>query len=789
MPEGPPESLDPGQAAAWPPNGQQRVTLVFTDIVGSTRLKQALGERAGIERIQAHHRQVRELLAHFPDAVEAGTSGDSFLLLFAHPATAVRFALRLQQRLRAQAVGQAQPVFDRIGIHTGDIVVERKGADLELFGSDVDAAARLMALGGPDQILASQEACAAAQPELDRDAPAGLAPVRWQRYGRYRLRGIARPVTLTEVGEQGLARWKPPRRTSPDPLRTAIGTGTALVLLAGMVWLLSRPHDSPRPPTSTLALLAAGNPSDSAGDQTLLEGLVHVTLGRLAQLKQERALPLRLVPNTDLLAERVESVNEVRRRLGATHVLSLRWLQDLDRTRLSITLEDARTADTVGADILEVVDANLLSAGQRVAEQVVAWLKLAEAPLLPPMRGSTETTNAEAYRLYLQGMGELARYDPSLQASNAVRVLEGAVNLDPAFAPAFAALGEAYWRLFERTQDRPYIEDAFNSAVRAIELSTNQLPAAHFTLGLVRLGRGQPGQAIASFRQALNLDPGYVRARTWLARAYEEAGDYATAEAIHLEAARQDEGDWRAWRSLGVFYANRTDRLGDAERCFRRVIDLTPDNYSGYANLGGLLFLQGRFPEAARLLEQSIALKPTAQACSNLGTIRFFEHQFDQAAAWSLQATELDPRHYVWWGNLADARRHTDPAGTSAAAAYHEAVTLAEASLRVNRKQPLVLADLALYHAFLGNPEAARAALAEALAAGTADASVFLQAALASERIGQRPAALEFLREALRAGCPQHTVDRHPDLESLRQDSAAWAEIPAPPATQAGQPR
>ncbi|MCZ7637144.1 MAG: hypothetical protein M5U12_14560 [Verrucomicrobia bacterium] len=131
-------------------------------------------------------------------------------------------------------------------------------------------------------------------------------------------------------------------------------------------------------------MLAAGGPADSAGDQTLLEGLAQVTLGRLAQLKQERALPLRLVPNTDLLAERVESVNEARRRLGATHVLSLRWLQDLDRTRLSITLEDTRTADTVGADILEVVDANLLSAGQRVAEQVAAWLRLSDAPFSRP---------------------------------------------------------------------------------------------------------------------------------------------------------------------------------------------------------------------------------------------------------------------------------------------------------------------------------------------------------------------------------------------------------------------
>ena len=44
------------------------VTLLFTDVVGSTRLKQTLGDRHGAALIQSHHALVRDLLSHFADA-------------------------------------------------------------------------------------------------------------------------------------------------------------------------------------------------------------------------------------------------------------------------------------------------------------------------------------------------------------------------------------------------------------------------------------------------------------------------------------------------------------------------------------------------------------------------------------------------------------------------------------------------------------------------------------------------------------------------------------------------
>jgi len=79
------------------------VTLVFTDIVGSTQLKRAQDDREGVAIIQHHHAVVRDLLRQFKEGEEISSTGDSFFIVFVKPSDAVRSALLLQVRNRAFA--------------------------------------------------------------------------------------------------------------------------------------------------------------------------------------------------------------------------------------------------------------------------------------------------------------------------------------------------------------------------------------------------------------------------------------------------------------------------------------------------------------------------------------------------------------------------------------------------------------------------------------------------------------------------------------------------------------
>jgi class 3 adenylate cyclase len=127
------------------------ITILFTDIVGSTTLRQRHGERAAHDIMAAHNAivrgQIREHAGH-----EIKTIGDSFMASFESARKAVECAIAVQRALdeynRRNPDG---PVKVRIGLHTGEVI--RMGNDL--FGTNVDAAARIVDKAGAEQILVS----------------------------------------------------------------------------------------------------------------------------------------------------------------------------------------------------------------------------------------------------------------------------------------------------------------------------------------------------------------------------------------------------------------------------------------------------------------------------------------------------------------------------------------------------------------------------------------------------------------------------------------------------------
>lgn len=107
--------------------------------------------------IGQHHALLRETLAQFPEAEEISTAGDSFFIVFTRPSDAAHFALLAQKATRELAAKCERPISDRIGIHVGEIFIsERVEPHRDLFGIQIDTAARVMSLGDGDQILLSR---------------------------------------------------------------------------------------------------------------------------------------------------------------------------------------------------------------------------------------------------------------------------------------------------------------------------------------------------------------------------------------------------------------------------------------------------------------------------------------------------------------------------------------------------------------------------------------------------------------------------------------------------------
>ncbi len=176
------------------------VTFVFTDIEGSTRLLQELGDEAYGRVSGDHRRLVRETFgAH--GGTEIDTQGDAFFFSFPRARDAVAGAVEAQRALRDHEWGDGRAVSVRMGLHTGEPHVGEEG----YLGLDVVRAARISAAGHGGQILISETTRAL----LGNQLPDGVAV---HDLGEQHLKDVQHEH-IYELTIDG-------RAVSPKPLKT-----------------------------------------------------------------------------------------------------------------------------------------------------------------------------------------------------------------------------------------------------------------------------------------------------------------------------------------------------------------------------------------------------------------------------------------------------------------------------------------------------------------------------------------------------------------------------------------
>jgi len=176
------------------------VTLLMTDIEGSTALVHDLGPRFG--------RLIDEVWAALRTAVtganglEVEARADEFFAVFEAPRGAVEAAIAMQRAFADASFVDDVPVRIRVGIHSG---YPTRTAD-NYVGIDVNATSRITSLGHGQQIVVS-----ANTREAVRAADAG--GLRFVALGAHKLRGFPEPVGLYQIRAEGLPHRFPPLRT------------------------------------------------------------------------------------------------------------------------------------------------------------------------------------------------------------------------------------------------------------------------------------------------------------------------------------------------------------------------------------------------------------------------------------------------------------------------------------------------------------------------------------------------------------------------------------------------
>src|SRR5579872_6916703 len=181
------------------------MTLLFTDIEGSTTLLQRVGEDVYGRALAEHHALIRASLAAH-DGTELTMTGDGFFAAFTSPRACVAAVLAMQQALQSHSWPGGEPLRVRMGVHTGEAEETAAGP----VGLDVHRAARIAAVAHGGQILLSETAAALVRDSLPEGAT--LTDL-----GLHRLKDLGRPERIFQLTAPGLPSEFPALRSLGNP--------------------------------------------------------------------------------------------------------------------------------------------------------------------------------------------------------------------------------------------------------------------------------------------------------------------------------------------------------------------------------------------------------------------------------------------------------------------------------------------------------------------------------------------------------------------------------------------
>lgn len=342
----------------------------------------------------------------------------------------------------------------------------------------------------------------------------------------YRLLEQPRPVASgTSSRDRGLARRLP-----------AVLGATAL-LLGALISYQFFAGDNGAPRIASVAVLPFANLTGSDDNAYLSDGLTEEVIHLMAQQSE---LMVAARTSSFALRDRALSVTEIGKRLGVDSIVEGSVRKERGVQRVTLQLIDVRSGMHRGSVTLDVVEADLFQARERIAESIFGMLSDAGANIAPLAAPATRSASSQAYDLYLRGRAALhTRSADSLQAAK--EYLLEAIRLDYSFAPAHAVLGQLYIvsRIYLQLDAEESARLAGAAVKLALELDPGNVDALTAAAALAA-DRGRYAQSVATFQRAMDLHPSNALAHLWFGQVlhllgYTAEGTEHVATALRLD--------------------------------------------------------------------------------------------------------------------------------------------------------------------------------------------------------------------------------------------------------------
>jgi serine/threonine-protein kinase len=521
-----------------------------------------------------------------------------------------------------------------------------------------------------------------------------------------------------------------------------------------------------------IAVLPFDNIGNDSANEAISEGLMDSLTSKLSNLEEgtqgEGKQSLWVVPASEVRRRKVSDPEAALREFGATLVVKGSVMRDNSGVHMTVNL--IRTKDVRQEGSLSLQDpSGDFAALQDQAVSGLARLMHVEVPAAA-LHAAEGSAAPAAYESYLKGLGYMQRYDKPGNLDQAITALSSAVNADPQFALGYAGLGEAYRLKYQLDKNPKWLEIALVNGTKATALNAS-LPSAYVTLGRIHDATGKNDLALSEFEKALQLDPRNADALTGEAHTYEHAGRLSDAEAAYKKAIALRPDYWDGYSSLATFYDNQ-GKYEDAIKQLLHSAELTPDNAAVYSNLGSIYLDQGdrsKFSLAEKALRKSLELGPTYGALANLGYLQVLQGRYRESADTTEKALRINDKDYIVWANLAMAYEGLHDEARLRAALDRE-LPLLEQVVQSSPRDAATQSRLGLLYAQKKMSDKALSRVQTALALTPDDPDVLENVGETFETLGDRHHAIQYIKKSLQKGYSMETLKGAPALKSLLSD-------------------
>ena len=410
---------------------------------------------------------------------------------------------------------------------------------------------------------------------------------------------------------------QPPARAWMTPVSAALVAALVLIAAVG-AWLLFGIGRSATPAAQVkaVAVLPFENLTGDAGQEYFVDGVTEAVTTSLAQIQA-----LKVVSRTSATQYRhtQKPLPQVARELRVDAVVEGSVLRSGDRVRITAQLIDARTDTHLWTQSYDRAVPDVLALQAEVATAIA---RAVHAEIRPDERrrlAQVRAVHPDAYDEYLRGRFEWSRPSPG-SLLKAIDHFNNAIQRDPAYAPAYSGLSDAYQRfdLQGLAAPRESMPKAEAAARRALALD-DTLAEAHASLAsvLFRYHWDWDGAA-KEFDRSLELNPNYAEGHR--------------ARAIYLLTLRRNE---------------------DALTAIHRAQALSPLSPAIHADVAAALWRLGRYDEARAQLQRTLEIDPgSSRAYVELGIIASRHGDVAEAINGMQRAVAISSRrmHVQWLG-------------------------------------------------------------------------------------------------------------------------------------------